>query len=201
MSARREYRVWEPHEEQVGAGGAFELLRPGAAAAGPAAGAPAPRRGCCWRPARGIAPAAARRHAPPPTPARARPPRQALRDGVKKHGLGAWEKIRSDPDFEVLRCARRAAPRAPTPRAATVADRARAPPRGSRRRDRGGCMQPHGAPAPCVRRAPRPERLRPCARSLAAAAPRRGRDPSSRPACPPTARALACSLRTSGATW
>lgn len=29
---------------------------------------------------------------------------QALRDGVKKHGLGAWEKIRTDPDFAVLRC-------------------------------------------------------------------------------------------------
>lgn len=28
---------------------------------------------------------------------------QALRDGVKKHGLGAWEKIRSDPEFAALR--------------------------------------------------------------------------------------------------
>jgi hypothetical protein len=27
-----------------------------------------------------------------------------LRDGVKKHGLGAWEKIRSDPEFSILRC-------------------------------------------------------------------------------------------------
>ncbi|GBF88113.1 hypothetical protein Rsub_00825 [Raphidocelis subcapitata] len=42
MSQRREYRVWEAHEEQ------------------------------------------------------------ALRDGVKKHGLGAWEKIRTDLEFEVL---------------------------------------------------------------------------------------------------
>lgn len=28
---------------------------------------------------------------------------QALRDGVKKHGLGAWEKIRTDGEFEVLK--------------------------------------------------------------------------------------------------
>lgn len=27
----------------------------------------------------------------------------ALRNGVKKHGLGAWERIRSDPDFHVLK--------------------------------------------------------------------------------------------------
>jgi hypothetical protein len=26
----------------------------------------------------------------------------ALRSGVKKHGLGAWERIRSDPEFDVL---------------------------------------------------------------------------------------------------
>lgn len=28
---------------------------------------------------------------------------QALRDGVKKHGLGAWEKIRTDTEFDVLK--------------------------------------------------------------------------------------------------
>lgn len=28
----------------------------------------------------------------------------ALRDGVKKHGLGAWEVIRKDPEFIVLEC-------------------------------------------------------------------------------------------------
>lgn len=27
---------------------------------------------------------------------------QALRSGVQKHGLGAWERIRTDPDFHVL---------------------------------------------------------------------------------------------------
>lgn len=26
----------------------------------------------------------------------------ALRDGVKKHGLGAWERIRTDPAYSVL---------------------------------------------------------------------------------------------------
>lgn len=26
----------------------------------------------------------------------------ALRAGVKKHGLGAWERIRTDPEFNVL---------------------------------------------------------------------------------------------------
>ncbi len=26
----------------------------------------------------------------------------ALRKGVKKHGLGAWEIIRKDPEFKVL---------------------------------------------------------------------------------------------------
>ena len=26
----------------------------------------------------------------------------ALKDGVKKHGLGAWEIIRTDPEFAVL---------------------------------------------------------------------------------------------------
>lgn len=27
----------------------------------------------------------------------------ALRAGVRKHGLGAWELIRKDPDFDILR--------------------------------------------------------------------------------------------------
>jgi hypothetical protein len=26
----------------------------------------------------------------------------ALKAGVKKHGLGAWERIRTDPDFTIL---------------------------------------------------------------------------------------------------
>jgi hypothetical protein len=26
----------------------------------------------------------------------------ALRSGVRKHGLGAWERIRTDPEFHVL---------------------------------------------------------------------------------------------------
>ena len=29
---------------------------------------------------------------------------QALRDAVQKHGIGAWEKMRHDPDFKVLKC-------------------------------------------------------------------------------------------------
>ena len=29
----------------------------------------------------------------------------ALRAAVQKHGIGAWEKMRTDPDFEALRCA------------------------------------------------------------------------------------------------
>lgn len=28
---------------------------------------------------------------------------EALRSGVRKHGLGAWELIRKDPEFEILR--------------------------------------------------------------------------------------------------
>jgi hypothetical protein len=28
----------------------------------------------------------------------------ALKAGVKKHGLGAWEHIRKDPQFAILRC-------------------------------------------------------------------------------------------------
>ena len=27
---------------------------------------------------------------------------EALREGVKKHGLGAWERIRTDPEFSLL---------------------------------------------------------------------------------------------------
>lgn len=27
---------------------------------------------------------------------------EALRQGVRKHGLGAWELIRKDPEFEIL---------------------------------------------------------------------------------------------------
>ena len=30
----------------------------------------------------------------------------ALRAAVQKHGIGAWEKMRTDPDFKALRCAR-----------------------------------------------------------------------------------------------
>lgn len=30
------------------------------------------------------------------------PEEDALRAGVKKHGLGAWERIRTDPDFSAL---------------------------------------------------------------------------------------------------
>ena len=33
---------------------------------------------------------------------------QALRDAVQKHGIGAWEKMRHDPDFKVLKCVHRA---------------------------------------------------------------------------------------------
>lgn len=33
---------------------------------------------------------------------------QALRDAVQKHGIGAWEKMRHDPDFKVLKCVPRA---------------------------------------------------------------------------------------------
>ena len=29
---------------------------------------------------------------------------QALRDAVQKHGIGAWEKMRHDVDFKVLKC-------------------------------------------------------------------------------------------------
>ena len=29
---------------------------------------------------------------------------QALRDAVQKHGIGAWEKMRHDADFKVLKC-------------------------------------------------------------------------------------------------
>ena len=29
----------------------------------------------------------------------------ALRAAVQKHGIGAWEKMRTDPDFKALRCA------------------------------------------------------------------------------------------------
>lgn len=28
----------------------------------------------------------------------------ALRAAVQKHGIGAWEKMRTDPDFKALRC-------------------------------------------------------------------------------------------------
>lgn len=28
----------------------------------------------------------------------------ALKSGVRKHGLGAWEHIRKDPQFAILRC-------------------------------------------------------------------------------------------------
>lgn len=30
----------------------------------------------------------------------------ALRAAVQKHGIGAWEKMRTDPEFKALRCAR-----------------------------------------------------------------------------------------------
>lgn len=33
---------------------------------------------------------------------------EALKRGVEAHGVGFWEQIRSDPQFEVLRCAGRA---------------------------------------------------------------------------------------------
>ena len=36
------------------------------------------------------------------------PEEQALKRAVRKHGIGAWEKMRNDPEFAVLRCARRA---------------------------------------------------------------------------------------------
>ena len=28
----------------------------------------------------------------------------ALRSAVQKHGIGAWEKMRNDPEFHALRC-------------------------------------------------------------------------------------------------
>ena len=36
---------------------------------------------------------------------------QALRDAVQKHGIGAWEKMRHDADFKVLKCVPSPAPR------------------------------------------------------------------------------------------
>jgi hypothetical protein len=28
----------------------------------------------------------------------------SLRDAVQKHGIGAWERMRHDPEFKVLKC-------------------------------------------------------------------------------------------------
>ena len=36
---------------------------------------------------------------------------QALKRAVRKHGIGAWEKMRNDPEFAALRCARDASER------------------------------------------------------------------------------------------
>jgi hypothetical protein len=103
MSARREYRVWEAHEEQVGYWGRIKTSALG--------GEPVRRGVAAGSDGLPDDPSLLRHRtlAPLPTP---HPPataprpaaRQALRDGVKKHGLGAWEKIRTDPEFEVLRC-------------------------------------------------------------------------------------------------
>ena len=35
-----------------------------------------------------------------------KPKKRVLRAAVQKHGIGAWEKMRTDPDFKALRCAR-----------------------------------------------------------------------------------------------
>jgi hypothetical protein len=41
---------------------------------------------------------------------------QALRDAVQKHGIGAWEKMRHDQEFRVLKCvAQDRDPRPPSP--------------------------------------------------------------------------------------
>jgi len=32
------------------------------------------------------------------------PEEQALKRAVRKHGIGAWEKMRNDPEFTALRC-------------------------------------------------------------------------------------------------
>ena len=29
---------------------------------------------------------------------------ECLRKGVQKHGIGAWERIRHDPEFKILKC-------------------------------------------------------------------------------------------------
>lgn len=29
---------------------------------------------------------------------------ESLRRGVQKHGIGAWERIRHDPEFKILKC-------------------------------------------------------------------------------------------------
>ena len=34
------------------------------------------------------------------------PEEQALKRAVRKHGIGAWEKMRNDPEFTALRCVR-----------------------------------------------------------------------------------------------
>ena len=34
------------------------------------------------------------------------PEEQALKRAVRKHGIGAWEKMRNDPEFAALRCVR-----------------------------------------------------------------------------------------------
>jgi len=39
------------------------------------------------------------------------PEEQALKRAVRKHGIGAWEKMRNDPEFAALRCARDASER------------------------------------------------------------------------------------------
>ena len=53
------------------------------------------------------------------------PEEQALKRAVRKHGIGAWEKMRNDPEFAVLRCARRGARRTPTRDARTGASEER----------------------------------------------------------------------------
>ena len=49
------------------------------------------------------------------------PEEQALKRAVRKHGIGAWEKMRNDPEFAALRCARDASERTRERRARTNA--------------------------------------------------------------------------------
>ncbi len=46
---------------------------------------------------------------------------QALRDAVQKHGIGAWEKMRHDADFKVLKCVPPPLPRPTRNRSAPTA--------------------------------------------------------------------------------